>query len=112
MKLVTAIIKPERLDSVKNELKAAGVGGMTITEAKGFGVQGGSVEMWRGAEYVADQIPKTEIKVVVDDEFLGRAVAAILHSARTGSIGDGKIWVTEVQNVIRIRTGEEDSAAL
>ena len=112
MKLVTAIIKPERLDSVKEELKTAGVGGMTITEVKGFGVQGGSVEMWRGSEYVADQIPKTEIRIVVDDELLGRAVAAILHSARTGSIGDGKIWVTEVQNVIRIRTGEEDSAAL
>lgn len=112
MKLITAIIRPDRLDHVKDALKAAGVGGMTVIDTKGFGRQGGEAETYRGANYVMDTIPKTQIKVVVGDEDLGRVVGTLVGAARTGKIGDGKVWITDVHHVIRIRTGEEDIDAI
>jgi len=112
MKLVTAIVKPYKLDDVKDALKEAGVHGLTITEARGFGRQGGHTETYRGAEYKVDLVPKLRIDVVVDEDRVDAVVDAIMDSARTGKIGDGKVWVTEVDRVYRIRTGESGDAAL
>ena len=112
MRLVTAVIKPFKLDDVKDALKEMGVTGMTVTEVRGFGRQGGHTETYRGAEYRVDFVPKVSIEVVVDDELADRVVDAIAGAAATGQIGDGKIWVTEVDRLVRIRTGEEDPAAV
>ena len=112
MKLVTAIIKPFKLDEVREALSAIGVQGITVTEVKGFGRQKGHTELYRGAEYVVDFLPKVKVEVVVTDKMLEQAIEAIIKSARTGKIGDGKIFVTGVQQVIRIRTGETDEAAI
>ena len=112
MKLVTAIIKPHKLDEVKEALREIGVAGMTATEAQGFGRQRGHTEIYRGAEYQVDFVPKVKIEVVTDDERAQAVVEAIQSSARTGKIGDGKIFVTEAQQVIRIRTGEMGPDAL
>jgi nitrogen regulatory protein PII len=112
MKLVTAIVKPYKVDDVKDALKAAGVQGMTVAEARGFGRQGGHTETYRGTEYKVDLVPKTRIDVVVEADDVYRVVHAILAAARTGKIGDGKIWVSDVDRVIRIRTGEEGDDAL
>jgi nitrogen regulatory protein PII len=112
MKLVTAIVKPFKLDEVKEALKAAGITGITVSEARGFGRQGGHTETYRGTEYNIDFVPKVRIEVVVDDEAVDRVVDAVRASASTGKIGDGKIWVTSVERVVRIRTGEEGHDAL
>ena len=112
MRLVTAVIKPFKLDDVKDALKEIGVTGMTVTEVRGFGRQGGHTETYRGAEYRVDFVPKVSIEVVVDDALADRVVDAIAGAAATGQIGDGKIWVTEVERLVRIRTGEEGSAAV
>ncbi|MGE0879704.1 MAG: P-II family nitrogen regulator [Acidimicrobiia bacterium] len=112
MKLVTAIIKPFKLDDVKDALREAGVQGMTISEAKGFGRQGGHTETYRGAEYKIDLVPKVRIEVVVDDAEADRIVDIICEAARTGKIGDGKVWTSSVDNIIRIRTGERGPDAM
>lgn len=112
MKLVTAIIKPFRLDAVKDALKEAGIQGMTVTEVRGFGRQGGHSETYRGSEYVIDFVPKTKIELVVEDSQASRIVEVIVGSAATGRIGDGKVWVTDVSSVVRIRTGEHGPGAL
>ena len=112
MKLVTAVIKPFKLDEVKDALKAAGVAGMTVGEVRGFGRQGGHTETYRGAEYKIDFVPKVQVEVVVDDAQVDGVVEAVVRSAATGKIGDGKIWVNDVDRLIRIRTGEEGSDAL
>ena len=112
MKLITAIVKPFKVDDVKDALKAAGVQGMTVGEVRGFGRQGGHSETYRGAEYRIDFVPKVRIELVVDDEITDSVVATILAAAATGKIGDGKIWVTEVERLIRIRTGEEGPDAV
>lgn len=112
MKLITAIIKPFKLDEVKDALKAAGVVGMTVTEVKGFGRQGGHTETYRGAEYTVDFIPKIKLELVVDDGVVDSVVDTITGSASSGKIGDGKIWVTEVDRVQRIRTGEQGADAV
>jgi len=112
MKLITAIVKPFKLDDVKDALKAVGVAGVTVTEVRGFGRQGGHTETYRGAEYKIDFIPKVELTVVVDDGTVDAVVEAIAGSASTGKIGDGKIWVTSVDRLVRIRTGEEGADAL
>jgi len=112
MKLVTAIIKPFKLDEVREALSAIGVQGITVTEVKGFGRQKGHTELYRGAEYVVDFLPKVKIEVVVKDDDVERCVDAIVKSARTGKIGDGKIFVTSVERVVRIRTGETDESAV
>lgn len=112
MKKIEAIIKPFKLDDVREALSEVGVNGMTVTEAKGFGRQKGHTELYRGAEYVVDFLPKIKIEVIVGDEQLDRCIEAISNSARTGKIGDGKIFVTHVEKAIRIRTGEEDVAAI
>jgi len=106
MKLVTAVVKPFKLDDVKNALKAAGVVGMTVTEVRGFGRQGGHTETYRGTEYQVDFLPKVKIEVVVDDAEAPAVVDAIAAAAKTDKIGDGKIWVTSVEDLVRIRTGE------
>ena len=106
MKLVTAVIKPFKLDDVKNGLKAAGAAGMTVTEVRGFGRQGGHTETYRGTEYQVDFLPKVKIEVIVDDAEAAAVVEAIATSAKTDKIGDGKIWVTSVEDLVRIRTGE------
>ncbi|MBS7327268.1 MAG: P-II family nitrogen regulator [Oxalobacter sp.] len=106
MKKITAIIKPFKLDEVRESLSDAGINGLTVTDVKGFGRQKGHTELYRGAEYVVDFLPKVKIEVVVDDNILDLAVEAIIKSARTGKIGDGKIFVQNVEQVIRIRTGE------
>lgn len=106
MQLVTAIIKPHMLDEVKEALRQVGIQGMTISEVKGFGRQGGHTETYRGAEYRVDFVPKAKIEIVLDDAEAIKAVEAIQSSAQTGKIGDGKIWVTEVSSLVRIRTGE------
>lgn len=106
MKLVTAIIKPHKLDDVKDALKEAGITGMTVEEVKGFGRQGGKTEIYRGAEYIVDLLPKVRIEAVVPDERADMIAELIVNSARTGKIGDGKVWVTTVDRIIRIRTGE------
>ena len=112
MKKIEAVIKPFKLDEVKEALQAVGVQGITVTEAKGFGRQKGHTELYRGAEYVVDFLPKVKIEVVCDDAVVERAVEAIINSARTGRIGDGKIFVSSVEEVIRIRTGERGEDAV
>jgi nitrogen regulatory protein P-II 2 len=112
MKLVTAIIKPFKLDEVRSALSDLGVSGMTVTEVKGFGRQRGHTELYRGAEYVVDFVPKTRIEIAVRSELLEQVIEAILRTAKTGKVGDGKIFVMELQRVIRIRTGEIDQSAL
>ncbi|NBS97262.1 MAG: P-II family nitrogen regulator [Betaproteobacteria bacterium] len=112
MKRITAIIKPFKLDEVREALGEVGVTGLTVTEVKGFGRQRGHTELYRGAEYVVDFLPKVKIEVVVSDAALDGAIDAIVKAARTGRIGDGKIFVTAVEQVIRIRTGETDSSAI
>jgi len=112
MKLITAIIKPFKLDEVKDALKAAGVAGITVAEVRGFGRQGGHTETYRGAEYKIDFVPKVSIQVVVADDVVDSVVDTIVTSAATGKIGDGKIWVTEVGRLVRIRTGEEGADAI
>jgi nitrogen regulatory protein P-II 1 len=112
VKLITAIIKPSKVDEVKTALKEAGVQGMTITEVQGFGRQSGHTEVYRGAEYTIDFVPKVRIDVVVDDLAVDGVTTAVVAAARTDKIGDGKIWVTAVERVIRIRTGELDGDAI
>ena len=112
MKLVTAIIKPHKVDDVKEALKAAGLHGMTVAEVKGFGRQGGKTEVYRGAEYVVDLLPKVRLEAVVPDELADQVAEIIMNAARTGKIGDGKIWITTVDRLIRIRTGEIDGDAV
>ena len=112
MKLITAVIKPFKVDDVKEALKAAGVQGITVSEVRGFGRQGGHTETYRGAEYQIDFVPKAKVELVVDDSNVDAAVDAITKSAATGKIGDGKIWVTNVEQVIRIRTGEQGPDAI
>lgn len=112
MKLVTAIIKPFKLDDVRTTLADMGIQGMTITEVKGFGRQKGHTELYRGAEYVVDFLPKIKLEVAVDDDILNRVVEAIVETAQTGKIGDGKIFVSDLTQVIRIRTSEQGSEAL
>ena len=112
MKLITAVIKPFKLDDVKDALKAAGIAGMTVTEVRGFGRQGGHTETYRGAEYKIDFVPKVAIDLVVDDAQVDRAIDAITSAAATGKIGDGKVWVTDVTRLVRIRTGEEGADAV
>ncbi len=112
MKKVEAVIKPFKLDEVKEALQEVGVKGMTVTEAKGFGRQKGHTELYRGAEYVVDFLPKVKLEVVVEDQLVERVVEAIAEAARTGRIGDGKIFVSPVEEVIRIRTGERGPDAL
>ena len=112
MKLITAIVKPFKLDDVKAAVKAAGVTGITVTEVRGFGRQGGHTEVYRGAEYTIDFVPKVMLELVVDDAVVDTVVDAITSSAATGKIGDGKIWVTSVERLVRIRTGEEGTDAI
>ena len=112
MKMITAVIKPFKLDEVREALADVGVTGLTVSEVKGFGRQKGHTELYRGAEYVVDFLPKVKIEVAVKDEDVDRCVDAIVNAARTGKIGDGKIFVTEVERVIRIRTGELDDTAV
>jgi len=112
MKLVTAIIKPFKLDEVREALSAIGVQGITVTEVKGFGRQKGHTELYRGAEYVVDFLPKVKVEVILQDALVDRAIEAIVKAARTGKIGDGKIFVTAVEQVVRIRTGESGEAAI
>jgi nitrogen regulatory protein P-II 2 len=112
MKLITAIIKPFRLDDVRNALNEEGVHGMTVTEVKGFGRQRGHTELYRGAEYVVDFLPKSKIEVAVDDGLVDRAIEAISNAAKTGKVGDGKVFVTNIEEALRIRTGETGDSAL
>ncbi len=112
MKQITAVIKPFKLDEVRESLAAVGVSGLTVTEVKGFGRQKGHTELYRGAEYVVDFLPKVKLEVVVADDVVDHAVEAIVKAARTGKIGDGKIFVTAVEQVIRIRTGETGEEAV
>jgi nitrogen regulatory protein P-II 2 len=112
MKLVTAIVKPFRLDDVRNALSEVGIQGMTVTEVKGFGRQRGHTELYRGAEYVVDFLPKAKIEVAVADDRVDEVVEAIVNSAKTGKVGDGKIFVTALEQVLRIRTGETGDSAL
>jgi len=112
MKLVTAVIKPFKLDDVKEALKSAGVVGVTVTEVRGFGRQGGHTETYRGTEYQVDFLPKVKVEVIVDDADVDSAVDAIVSSARTDKIGDGKVWVTTIDDLIRIRTGERGAEAV
>ncbi|HEY8520335.1 MAG TPA: P-II family nitrogen regulator [Gammaproteobacteria bacterium] len=112
MKLITAVIKPFRLDDVRNALAEVGVQGMTVTEVKGFGRQRGHTELYRGAEYVVDFLPKVKIEVAVTDELAERAIEAIIEAAKTGKVGDGKIFVTDLVQVYRIRTGETGDQAI
>ena len=112
MKLVVAVVKPFKLDEVKEALHEVGIKGITVTEAKGFGRQKGHTELYRGAEYVVDFLPKVKIEAAIKSEMLEQAIEAIEKSANTGKIGDGKIFVFDLEKVIRIRTGETDAAAL
>ena len=112
MKLITAIIKPFKLDEVREALSAVGVSGITVTEVKGFGRQKGHTELYRGAEYVVDFLPKVKVEAAVKNEMLEQVIEAIERSANTGKIGDGKIFVTAVEQVVRIRTGESGEAAI
>ena len=112
MKLVTAVVKPFKLDDVKEGLRAAGVQGMTVTEVRGFGRQRGHTEVYRGAEYQVDFVPKVKLEVLCDDDQVQGVVDAVTKAARTGKIGDGKIWVVPVEQVVRIRTGEMGPDAL
>jgi len=112
MKLITAIVKPFKLDDVKDALKAAGVQGITVSEVRGFGRQGGHSETYRGAEYKIDFVPKVRLELVVDDSSVDAVIASIKASANTGKIGDGKIWVANIDRLVRIRTGEEGPDAI
>ncbi len=112
MKLVTAIIKPFKLEDVKGALEGRGVHGLTVSEASGFGRQKGHTEVYRGAEYTVDLVPKVRLEVVVDDDAVDQVVEAIVGAAQTGRIGDGKVWVIPVETVVRVRTGERGSEAL
>jgi nitrogen regulatory protein PII len=112
MKLITAIVKPFKLDDVKDALQASGVQGITVSEVRGFGRQGGHSETYRGAEYKIDFVPKVRLELVVDDSSVDSVVGAIKAAANTGKIGDGKIWVTDVARIVRIRTGEEGPEAI
>jgi nitrogen regulatory protein P-II 1 len=112
MKKIEAIFKPFKLDEVREALSEIGVSGLTVTEVKGFGRQKGHTELYRGAEYVVDFLPKVKVEVVVPDKLLEASIDAIVKAARTGKIGDGKIFVSDVSQVIRIRTGETDEAAI
>lgn len=112
MKLITAIIKPFKLDSVKEALTAVGVEGMTVSEVKGFGRQKGHTEVYRGSEYTVDFLPKIKIEIAISDELKDKVVAAIVNGAKTGKIGDGKVFITPIEDVIRIRTDEHGNAAV
>jgi nitrogen regulatory protein P-II 1 len=112
MKLITAIVKPARVNEIKDVLQANGVAGMTVSEAVGFGRQKGHTEVYRGAEYIVDLIPKVRIEILVDDLDLDRVLDLVTTTANTGSIGDGKIWVTPIETVVRVRTNERGSDAL
>ena len=112
MKMVTAVIKPFKLDDVRSSLAEIGVQGITVTEVKGFGRQRGHTELYRGAEYVVDFLPKMKLEIVIQDELLDATIDAILKAANTGKIGDGKIFVTSMEQVIRIRTGETGADAI
>ena len=112
MKLITAIIKPFKIDEVKTALAAIGITGLTATEVKGFGHQKGHTEIYRGSEYTVDFVPKLKLEIVVDDELAPKAIAAITESAKTGTIGDGKIYVIPVEEVVRIRTDEHGESAI
>ncbi len=112
MKLLTAIIKPFKLDDVREALSEVGVQGMTVTEVRGFGRQKGHTELYRGAEYVVDFLPKVKVEVAIDDNLLDGAIEAITSSAATGKVGDGKIFVSSLEEVVRIRTGETGSSAV
>ena len=112
MKIISAVIKPFKLDDVRSALSELGINGLTVYEVKGFGRQKGHTELYRGAEYVVDYIPKVKLEVAVDDDLAERVVDTIVESARTGKIGDGKIFVTELDNAVRIRTGEAGPQAL
>jgi nitrogen regulatory protein P-II 1 len=112
MKLVTAVIKPFKLDDVRAALEKLGVHGMTVTEASGYGRQRGHTEVYRGAEYVVDLVPKVRLEVLIDSADTEAVIDAIIAAAQTGKIGDGKVWVTPVEGVVRVRTGERDAEAL
>jgi nitrogen regulatory protein P-II 1 len=112
MKLITAIIKPFKLDDIKTAIEGAGINGMTVSEASGYGRQRGHTEVYRGAEYRIDLVPKVRIELLVDDHQVDEVVELIVSAANTNRIGDGKVWVTPVDDVIRVRTGERGSAAL
>ena len=112
MKLITAIIKPFKLDDVRAALSDLGISGMTVTEVKGFGRQRGHTELYRGAEYVVDFVPKTRIEVAVRNDLVDQIIEAVSAAAKTGKVGDGKIFVTDIERALRIRTGETDDAAL
>lgn len=112
MKLITAVIKPFALERVREALQAQGVAGMTVTEASGYGRQRGHTEVYRGAEYVVDLVPKVRVEVLVEDEDAGHVLDVLVSAARTGKIGDGKVWVTPVDAVVRVRTGERGPDAL
>jgi len=112
MKLITAVVKPFRLDDVRNALADVGIQGMTVTEVKGFGRQRGHTELYRGAEYVVDFLPKVKVEVAVSDELADRVIEAIISAAKTGKVGDGKIFVVNLEQVYRIRTGETGDAAI
>ena len=112
MKLITAILKPFKLDEVKDALQAAGINGMTVSEATGFGRQRGHTEVYRGAEYTVDLVPKVRLEVLVDDKDAASTVDVIVKAASTGSIGDGKVWTTPVEQVVRVRTGERGPEAI
>ena len=112
MKLITAILKPFKLDDVKDALQAAGITGMTVSEASGFGRQRGHTEVYRGAEYTVDLVPKVRLEILVNDADVDSALDLIVKTASTGSIGDGKVWTTAVEQVIRVRTGERGSDAI
>jgi len=112
MKKIEAIVKPFKLDDVREAISEVGIHGMTVTEVKGFGRQKGHTELYRGAEYVVDFLPKMRIEVVVSDDLVDRCVEAIIKAAQTGKIGDGKVFVTPVEQAIRIRTGEQDDQAI
>ena len=112
MKLITAIIKPYKMDDVRNGLSDIGIEGMTLTEVKGFGRQKGHTELYRGAEYSVDFLPKMKIELAVQDEVVDRVIETIIETAQTGKIGDGKIFVTNIETIVRIRTGELDNEAV
>ncbi len=112
MKIITAIIKPFKLDDVRTALADIGIQGMTVSEVKGFGRQKGHTELYRGAEYQVEYIPKTKLEIAIDDDIVDQVIEAVSSAANTGKIGDGKIFVTNLENVVRIRTGESGSTAL
>lgn len=112
MKLITAIVKPFKLDDVKDALKAMGIQGMTVSEVRGFGRQGGHSETYRGAEYTIEFVPKVRLELVIEDNDVDNVISAIRTAANTGKIGDGKVWITSVERLIRIRTGEEGRDAI